>query len=107
MNNNNSMECGCVCDLEYDPPEFLRSVWRRAKKEHMCCECNETIQVGSQYEYVSGKWEGDFYTFKTCTPCANIRRDYCCSYGGLRDELREILGIDYVTGKILYDDEED
>ena len=87
------METGaCSCSDDFDPPEFFALNFRRARKEHRCCECGEVIPIGTQYEYISGKWCGDFETFKTCPTCARIRVDFCSGLGNLRSHLREILG---------------
>jgi hypothetical protein len=79
----------------------------KARKDHKCCECGDIIKKGDIYEYVSGKWEGEFDTYKTCMICSRIRKDYCAPFGWLRDDLWDCLGVDYITGKIAehYDDE--
>lgn len=97
------MECGFVCDLDLEPPEFICVSLKKARKNHKCCECGEIIPAGNQYQYISGKWDGDFLTFKTCATCAAIRSDYCCCYGDLRTDLWQALGLDYVTGKTIDD----
>jgi hypothetical protein len=49
---------------------------RRARREHRCCECDGTIKVGDTYEYVSGVWDNQGASFKTCLACAGIRKWY-------------------------------
>src|SRR5262245_32137550 len=69
-----------------NPPEVCGTLTVRAKKPQKCCECKETINPGDQYEVVSGKWEGEWSSFKTCAPCADIRKTFCCegwAYGFL------------------------
>lgn len=68
----------CVCEDWYqdDGPEFVQVKIVKARKSHVCCECVEKIEIKKQYEKVSGKWDGEFSTFKTCLPCSNIRKDY-------------------------------
>ena len=94
-----AMECSSVCDAGWPPPEFLDVSVRKTCKLRRCCECRCKIGVGERYEYVRGKWEGDWDTFRTCLTCARIRRDYGCSFGGLREELWDALGMDYVAGE--------
>lgn len=97
------IECCCIdedgCGYY---PSF--SKLRRARKEHKCVECSEPIVVGQKYEHFKGydselqKWD----EHKTCIPCTLIRRDFfpCGSYvGGMRDEIKECSGFDYVTGE--------
>jgi len=102
---DNGMECGCsdtYCDYE-DGPECFVEENRKARKEHICCECRRIIKKNEEYEYVRGKWEGGFSTFKTCKQCAAIANDYLCGcriYGNLRDDIWDRLGVDIVTGDV-------
>lgn len=57
---------------------------RKAKKEHECIECGETIKKGDRYEYLRGKWkvelskESMWATYRTCVGCCNVRNSYLC-----------------------------
>lgn len=95
------MECACICSYDAELPEFHLARMLRARKQHTCCECGETIEPGTYYEQVTGKWDGWIGTFKTCELCVRIREDWCCTweYGDLRNALWECLGFDYVTGE--------
>lgn len=85
----------CYCD--YDPPEFYKQVWKKANKEHKCCECGYTIKKGEVYEHVSGKWEGDVGSFKTCERCVDLRDSLgdCYEHRGLFEDYGEQM--DYVV----------
>lgn len=97
----------CSCEYDWDdPPSFWDSREVSARKEYKCCECGATIVVGERHEYVVGKWDGHFDTYRSCATCARIRKDYCAYYTGLRIKIWEHLGVDYVTGK-TEDDEDD
>lgn len=52
------------------------------------------------HERVTGLWEGKWDTFRTCARCANIRRDYFCSwvYGAAVETFKEAFGFDYRDG---------
>ncbi len=98
----NDMECGCshddsgvgYCEV-YEP----RNV--KARKEHRCCECGATIQVGDVYEYIFTVFDGDTEVVKTCLTCCRIRRDWSCGvHGGLRQTIWDATGVDYITGEI-------
>jgi len=94
--------CSCVCDVDHDPASVLEEKMVKARKEHECCECGETIKRGERYELVKGCWDGSWGTYKTCEPCVRIRRDVCCNswiYGELRETIWEAFDFDYVTGK--------
>ena len=95
------MECGCICGIDNEPPTLFESKIVAARKQHACCECGEVVEIGQQYESVFGIWPSvnGAERFRTCLPCATIRDDYCCSFTGVRQEVWEELGVDYVTGE--------
>jgi hypothetical protein len=99
----------CDCSIDIDSyPDFFVSKIMKARKSHKCCECKQEIKQGEKYEKVTGKWDGEISTVKTCYICTLIREDYCphgYEFGRLREILWECLGIDYVTCKL--EDEED
>lgn len=94
------MECGSVCDSDGEPATFYDTKDIKARKRHKCCECGGKIEPGQVYKYVIGIWDGDLSTFKTCLVCSRIARDFCCEHGSLREHLWDVLGFDYVTGKL-------
>lgn len=57
-------------------PACTTTLHRTARKCHTCTECRTTIQPGDVYEFVSGVWDGQASTFKTCTLCQNARNFY-------------------------------
>jgi hypothetical protein len=88
------MSYDCVCD--YDPPEFYEARIQKARKQYKCEECTGTIEPGEPYEYVAGRWDGYFDTFKTCQRCVDLRTWVknnipctCWAHGNLREDLRE------------------
>lgn len=98
-----SDQISCDCSInpyDYDgAPECSRTHWRKARKQHKCCECRLPIEPGDRYQYISGVWDGRPDSFKTCAPCAQIRTEYCPDgyiFGELRQTLWECLEIDYL-----------
>lgn len=92
-----------VCLSSFDgDSEFCKAKMRTASKTHNCCECGVEIPQGTEYEYASGKSDGDFWTAKTCLVCAEIADTFYCegrTYGGcLWDELREIAFPEFTSG---------
>lgn len=86
-------ECG-VC-IGYEPDassEFYNSRICRAKKSHKCGECRREIISGQEYEYASGKFDNDFFTFKTCADCTSIRDAFNCSQSVMHGELWQEMG---------------
>jgi hypothetical protein len=89
------------CDCEY--PKFFTSKIRKARKTHKCDECSRLINIGDEYEYVSGKWDDFIGSYKTCFECSDVRTwlkkriDCCVAFGELRTELieSEIISDDY------------
>lgn len=57
-----------MCDAD-EAPSFYADEWRRARKRHTCCACDETIQKDHLYHYAKGLWDGYFATFKHCARC--------------------------------------
>ena len=84
-----------MCDCE--APECISTEWRKARKEHRCIECHVPIAPGELYEFISGIWDGEPDSYKTCRACAfkrkhieNKRYPECgpC-FGDLVSEVRE------------------
>ena len=65
-----------------ESPSAFKSLQRKARKEHKCCECSSTICVGAAYQYSSGIWDGEPASFKQCLACHNIMKK--CSEYALR-----------------------
>ena len=93
-------QCDCsISTWDLEKPVIHEAKIVEAKKKHVCCECNGTINPGEKYERVKGLWEGRFDLVKTCLPCMRIRNHYCCGgfiYGELRETLINCLDIDYL-----------
>ncbi len=64
------MECYCE---EGDMPSVVNTVWRKAIKEHRCCECKDFIRPGERYERTTGLWDGEWSTYNTCGDCVDTR----------------------------------
>lgn len=84
------MECGCSIDMEGEGPEFFSDSEHIAKKEHQCSECLRDILPGEAYRRESGKWDGEFKTYKTCYDCLSLRAEFFCSwiYGEIWADFR-------------------
>ena len=81
-------------------PEVCGTLIVKARKSQTCCECREAITPGTHYEIVSGKWEGEWLSFKTCLPCKEIREAFCCEgwvYGSLWEDAQTFLE-EFTTG---------
>lgn len=49
--------------------DVYNKITRRARKEHDCCACHQTIRKGDRYVYVSSVYDGAVYTYKRCLRC--------------------------------------
>lgn len=58
-----------------EPPDVYTAKWRKAAKDHVCCECRGTIHRGEKYFYLTGIWDGYGATYKTCQTCEHLRKD--------------------------------
>ena len=65
------MECYCEPMEAEDFCSVWEVSWRKAHKQHKCCECGDLIQSGDRYEYIFSVFEGDVTVFKTCEFCAH------------------------------------
>ena len=86
------MNCAVITGCLEDGPSLYSALMRRARKQHKCCECRELIVAGDQYEDVSGCWDGDFNTHKTCLLCVEIRAAFSDGqwvFGYIWQDLRD------------------
>lgn len=66
-------------------PSCFKEIYRVARKQHKCCECGGIIEPLDVYQYISGVWDGQPDSFKTCTPCTEARDFYEENFKVLRD----------------------
>ena len=85
-----------MCEL----PQAFKSVTRKARKDHKCCECYSLINRGDEYQYSSGIWEHEPRHFKQCMNCNIIMHgasrmsdayDEGVAFEGLRDFFMEYV----------------
>ena len=89
-------DCACLYGGYdgYDESDFQCNRMRRARKEHVCGECRETIQKGQMYEVYSSKHDGSVSSTKTCAVCTEIRMALYCDgfyFGRMWSDIREQL----------------
>lgn len=95
------MQCCPLQENDGDGPSCSDTVTRRARKEHVCCECRKPIAKGQLYEYISGVWDGRPDSFKTCLLCVEIRDHFACRgwiFGEVWSDLRDNFFPDMVAG---------
>ena len=90
----------CSCDVDYYAEDsggfLLSSASPRARKEHTCTECGDTISKGDIYhrEVLKYDWEGGLFVAKTCGNCLAMRDVFFKEggpYGEIWDLLREFI----------------
>ena len=59
-------------DLDAIAPSCMTQTNPKARVEHRCCECRRTIKPGEHYWRVTGVWDHDPRTFKTCGECYDL-----------------------------------
>jgi hypothetical protein len=86
----------CIGGGDYDGAwDFCSVSVVKARKPHKCCECGRGISIGTQYEKIAGKFDGDFSEAKSCLDCMNICNGLACGsvgLGNLWDEIYQIFG---------------
>ena len=92
------------CPLS-EPDEYCKVYnvdQRRARKEHVCGECGDTIGVGELHEYITMLFDGQWSTHRQCLLCSEIGDHFSCGRGRLLetlwDELRDSFFPDMVAG---------
>lgn len=96
------MSLSCTWD---SGPVAIRTIYRKARKQHACCECTKQISVGERYEYISGVWDGRPNSFHTCEKCADLRDSmeevgFCPTFGELLADHAEYVS-EYVDGGVM------
>jgi hypothetical protein len=66
---------------------FERTIVKKSRKPHRCCECKREIPVGSGYEKTFMVFDGTAESFSACLICAEIRDTYYCA-----DDSSPIVG---------------
>lgn len=60
---------------------------RKARKDHKCVECGDTIHKQQSYDYTSMLYDGQWTTWRTCLLCAEIGDHFACGNGRIVGEL--------------------
>ena len=69
-----------------DMPSWWDERFPKARKEHYCDECAQTIKPGEIYQLVVGVWSGDFARFKTCSSC-QYKREWLINHGADPEDI--------------------
>lgn len=69
-----------MCDGEI--PSVFSDRYRKAHKDHKCCECRRIIKAGEKYHFAKGCWEGKWAEYKTCEECDGLREKLKDPYYG-------------------------
>jgi len=84
--------CSCVyVDVE-GTARLISEKVVRARTQHVCGECGETIKPGQRYERFRGVYDDKPMTHRTCETCLDLRSTLFCggwTYGGVREDLHE------------------
>jgi len=99
-------DCGvCIGGWDGDGPTVYNSHHPRARHEHRCYECKRPILPGHVYERVSGRWDGEWNTYRFCADCEAIANGLSCDgsreFGNLWDEITEHVFPHMTTGCLL------
>ncbi len=87
----------CVCSID-GADGFENKLYHeqtvKARKYHLCVECQGDITPGESYEKVTGLNEEGFFSAKTCSLCAEIRQCLFCSwtFGRMWEDVHDLMG---------------
>lgn len=76
------------CD---ETADVFNVVQRRARKEHVCCECRDPITVGTLHEHVSMFYDGSWSSYRQCLVCSEIGDHFSCGRGRIVETLWDDL----------------
>jgi hypothetical protein len=90
-------------------PVVYRCDDRKARKNHICCECFGLIHRGEVYHSHHGVWDGRGETFKVCVDCDALRNivDKNAHYSELtafRHLMENVFGGDSLCAMLVYRD---
>lgn len=72
-----------------DWPVVFEQAYKKASKQHRCCECNSAIEPNLVYLWAKGLWDHQWLAFKTCALCALVYGELGeWVYGQLADEIQ-------------------
>lgn len=98
-------DCNVCVYFDGDTAEVFEQDNRKARKDYKCCECDRQIAKGSLYQFCKMLFEGEWSTYRTCLPCAEIRKAFSCEgecLGGVFwDEMEELFRDIEVSGDCL------
>jgi len=58
-----------MCFYDLEPATFLKDTWPKARKEHLCSDCGETIRKGEKYNCLVTVFDGDLVPYNICKSC--------------------------------------
>ena len=98
------MECSCTISIDYGGgSSCCKERIRTARKKHRCDECLKDINPGDKYEYVSGIWDGEPHSYKTCLDCKSVRDVFFdrWNYTQIWDDFYDVFDPDGIPEKCI------
>ena len=91
------MECSCeingCCDESYEDCEDKIITHNNTAVIIKCGECGKIIPLGSEYEWYSGEYDGEYYVHYTCMNCLSLRNNFFgdWTFGRLWDDFFDYM----------------
>lgn len=86
--------CCCSVDNDWDTPIYNKKEMK-ARKNHKCYECKDTIEKGKIYFRIKSLSEGEWWNFPICKTCNSIIIDFLCGshpFGGVYNAFWDCMG---------------
>ena len=90
----------CIYTDADESYEIGEAKLRKARKEWVCCECDDPITPGDLYEHFKGRYDGMWDQFRTCARCVNVRTDFFRGwfFTMMVEDFKDAHGFDYRDG---------
>ncbi len=87
-----------MCDCDCETPSIYDARVRAARKQHLCDECEQPIEVGEPHHVIRGLWDGRWSNYRFCLFCQALRREMeagydacdCIPFGHLEEACGEM-----------------
>lgn len=98
-------DCNVCLWFDGDSAVVFNAKYVKARKDYECSECSRPIAKGTVHQFAKMLCDGEWISYRTCSPCAEIRYAFSCDgeqFGGMFwEQMEELFGDIAVSGDCL------